>query len=981
MADTVAKDLVKGETSHSQGVLPKKKIAGKPENSQEGVHKASPKNGIPPKHTVAATERKPNLTPPTSSKSTVSSASRNAANGSVSRSSLRASTNVDGRRSQAATTGSGPSNGVRKARTSISSPDSSTRHRAHSSDGEDEDAENKPPSSSERAGSTSPLKPGYKASSNRFSQPASSTTSRKPQSTLAHASKTGSLRGVEEARVQHRQSAAHSGRVGPSPTQAQPMSNRTITKRSSINSASTQPKTANLKPANQEIDHSKPSSTMVRPGLGNRKSTMSVTIEQRLREMSLVHEMLRAAMIEDGDEKDEVKEEYGKQMDETLAALKTKLEEAKSKEGLLGVRDDSAIDSTANQGPYPSLDTDEEVATPLGESRNEAELLKAAMQGENTTYSRERENALLEELEGVDVSSAEAINDDELRLTKLELLKACSDYEGFQISIHQEINGLNETIDSLTNGLHNLQAAHQSAEHEVDRLERLNQELQTQFQEHIIESEYEYRQNYDTIEELRKSESQLLEARQREVEASREADCLMEDRLHELQISKQHVEDDALQIQKSLQERILEIQESRKREFSRCDTAVEEFESRLREHKDAEIKLVEEHNQAVAALRRELDETRAKKDRESKHQQEVIESLQGGIRDLNETKERELETVKHTLAKEHEEVVGRLRMELENPRAKKEEDVRQDGDSKEPFESPDELLRRTYQSQLDQIRATLASVHASNIELRNSVDDTGERHGEEASMSRTELERVESENSKLRAELEITRQQFSDLDKKRDATQFSLQSTEDALKQMSENVASLQRQLTLLTEEEIVILEKNAHAEKELAATREENQQLSATAQCELEKSRGLRAELEYHAFRTQEEYDSLEAECDLLKLHLESLETQTAGPRSGCDEATYRELAALRADIEAATKTEVRLTSELYENKEKYQMHLREVESALRVTTAELAELHNSRPFRRLQPSMGRWMDAESTESDGGSVGEDSSSHIEGQV
>ena len=59
---------------------------------------------------------------------------------------------------------------------------------------------------------------------------------------------------------------------------------------------------------------------------------MSVTIEQRLREMELVSDMLQAAMAEDGDEDDEVKEEYGKKMDETLASLRVKLEEAKRNE-------------------------------------------------------------------------------------------------------------------------------------------------------------------------------------------------------------------------------------------------------------------------------------------------------------------------------------------------------------------------------------------------------------------------------------------------------------------------------------------------------------------------------------------------------------------------------------------------------------------------------------------------------------------------
>ena len=49
--------------------------------------------------------------------------------------------------------------------------------------------------------------------------------------------------------------------------------------------------------------------------------------------MELVSEMLQIAMAEDGDETDEVKEEYGKKMDETLADLRGRLEEARRNEG------------------------------------------------------------------------------------------------------------------------------------------------------------------------------------------------------------------------------------------------------------------------------------------------------------------------------------------------------------------------------------------------------------------------------------------------------------------------------------------------------------------------------------------------------------------------------------------------------------------------------------------------------------------------
>lgn len=73
-------------------------------------------------------------------------------------------------------------------------------------------------------------------------------------------------------------------------------------------------------------------SKAIRPALHNRKSTMSVTIEQRLTEIDLVHQMLRVAIAEDGDGDDEVKEEYGRKVDESLASLRIRLEEARRNE-------------------------------------------------------------------------------------------------------------------------------------------------------------------------------------------------------------------------------------------------------------------------------------------------------------------------------------------------------------------------------------------------------------------------------------------------------------------------------------------------------------------------------------------------------------------------------------------------------------------------------------------------------------------------
>lgn len=87
-----------------------------------------------------------------------------------------------------------------------------------------------------------------------------------------------------------------------------------------------------------------------RPGLPSRQSTLSVTIQQRLREMQMVHEMLSAAMAEDDDANDEDKEEAARQADKGIAMLKAKLKKAEADEAENGEPStESQKDAEANQ--------------------------------------------------------------------------------------------------------------------------------------------------------------------------------------------------------------------------------------------------------------------------------------------------------------------------------------------------------------------------------------------------------------------------------------------------------------------------------------------------------------------------------------------------------------------------------------------------------------------------------------------------------
>ncbi|KAL9025972.1 MAG: hypothetical protein Q9196_005291 [Gyalolechia fulgens] len=989
MADSPEKDPANGDISQS-GITPVQKTAArKPENARGSLHKASPKNGIPPKRINATNETRTNPTTPNASRSTVSSASRHTPKGSLTKPPTRPRSKADSDGLHASASSPGPAVVGRKAKNSVSSADGSTIQNRGLLNGRDEEIENKPPPSTERAGSTSPVKSILSRSSLAFSV----TTGKRPHSTLAQSSKAAMTRGLDEARMRSGKDPSRNGRTATHTTQAKAIPNRPITKRSSNGSISSQAQTVSSEPTGTVLNRNLTSPKRMRPGLGPRKSTMSVTIEQRLREMSLVHQMLRAAMVEDGDEDDEVKEEYGKQMDDTLAALKARLKEAKRDEGLVDSEAESETKQVTAEDRNRSVDIDGEVANATDDNRTGAEPVENNSGAKDASEIRQREEALLEQLEGVDVSAMKEITHPELRVTKLELLKARGDYETLYLSKDQETTSLREATEFLTSRLHNMQASHQSIERELARLAELNNDLESRARDHESNKDREAHYYEVTLQEIRERHSQLVENKDNEILASHQAAHILEDQLREVQESRQRAEEDARILSTSLNERIQALQQSSTLEQSHHREATEALESRLEQYENAKVGYLEEHGQVVAALRRELYEAHANRDREVKHQQEAIEALQDRIGDLNETKERELEAVKQALAKEHEEAVATLQLELDNAVTRKHEDSEGSDDSSV------EVLKKTFQSQFDQLRATLASVHSSNTGLRQDLDEQKQRHKEALSDLEMDLAHSVAESDNLRAEMETLRQRCTNADTERNVAQSTLQSNEKALKDMSDNVADLQQQLTALNDEVTVLSEKNAGAEQELAATkkllddvREGNQQLSAGHKSEHERLRELRAELEYRAFKAQEACDDLELERVTSISRIETLHTELAESKSR-HEGVDQEIATLRAEIQAANQAKMELASTSEKAKESYKMQVRELESALKVTTAELVELRTDRPSNgsysgRPIPTSGfrlsRWAKTDgsgSGEGDKALVGEDLSSHIQGQV
>ncbi|KAL8753222.1 MAG: hypothetical protein Q9184_005488 [Pyrenodesmia sp. 2 TL-2023] len=367
--------------------------------------------------------------------------------GSLSKASSRPLSTADGGRVYPTVTASTTPTLGRKSRNSVTSVDDPTKQRPDPSTSTTKDVEHKPVSSG-RAESTSPVKFLLRSSSKRST----------PGSSKREQSSTGSTL---------------NGRFGTSPTPAYPMKNRSTSKTPS-NRPTGATKAASIR-APSPLKR-------LRPGLGTRKSTMSVTIEQRLREMSLVHQMLHAAMAEEGDEDDEVKEAYGKQMDEQLAALKARLEVAREEEGTVHSGPVENVQPTANGPLDPTMPADE-ITVPTADDRQTNATADETDISPQEFHLREQEAMLLEQLEGVDVSALDDVSPRELKVAKLQLLKTRDDYESLQASTHGEISELRDVVDSLTDRLTSIQVSYQNKEREVATLGTTNEHLRAKVQE------------------------------------------------------------------------------------------------------------------------------------------------------------------------------------------------------------------------------------------------------------------------------------------------------------------------------------------------------------------------------------------------------------------------------------------------------------------------------------------------------------------
>ncbi|KAL8848002.1 MAG: hypothetical protein Q9221_006964 [Calogaya cf. arnoldii] len=611
----------------------------------------------------------------------------------------------------------------------------------------------------------------------------------------------------------------------------------------------------------------------VRPALGPRKSTMSGTMEQRLRDISIVHQMLRVAMADDGDDDDEVKEQYGKEADERLADLRSRLEETRAAEAHL---------SPEEQSNSHILSTENHVDT-----------------SDATPPSTQPPQSLLEDL----------------------------DQSGTQSSDQHELQRLRDMVASLESSLEHSQVSLQTKESELGQLSEAIAAVRADTAAVQSHGEREAQRSLDNVEELCAN-----------VELLRQAKTSAEHEVHQLEISKQRYAEQSEKNRESL-------------------------EQQIRQHEDDKVRAAKEHIQRVSEISQKLDNA----NRETKHLNEVVKGLQSHFQEMHEAKQGEIDAS----AAEYENIVSKLQAEIDDAMAKSE-------------------------SQLDQDRASLGNVHASAAELRQAWDDGQEEQKNTVREMKTALEQSQVQVAQLSKEMAEWLEEVQCL---HDAIGI----TDEEMKQKSENVVSLQKLLEASGAEYQWLSESSRGLEEELAWVAYKFrlfQQLTEDHRLELSKSREEHKNslMEQHAERKRV-VDGLQQTIDALrqKLHdndiqLETLRTErdaTAKRTNATTSSNASKLELLAAQLRTAQSIANHKTT-----------RIRELESALKVTTAELVELKTERPsesgdsdasvkvtgFRlsRFPRSPRRDRSSQSTssgESYDWTAGENFSSHVQGQV
>ncbi|MCJ1377473.1 hypothetical protein MMC17_000568 [Xylographa soralifera] len=416
----------------------------------------------------------------------------------------------------------------------------------------------------------------------------------------------------------------------------------------------------------------------VRPSLGSRKSTMSVTIEQRLQEMELVNEMLKIAMAEDGEESDEVKEEYGRKVDETLADLREQLEEARRKEGKPALSSADGTPPTREQ--FSSVETSNPDAKPDIPDQKQIEDLHLALTASqekvatleaDLEYMQRKMNQYSEE--AAQVSKDVEISTENVRLehfSKIEELSAMHAAETEALRnrlVEAEAKHTQHIERSLQDAEEARTASIEKGSQEVTRLledqQRTHEESLKVLHDRLNAEKSNSSEKASKVESLQSElsmlKSQFEKERQRTTKQMEDTQTQFENILKEKDELIEMKEGDTLTIQRELEQ--LAITHNRELEDAEATTSQHVLEiQRIEKEARQQIRKLEADLATTIDERLKIQRTTGS---EISSMGQVIESLQDELQILRERKDREIDALKVRLIQEHDETMTKAHAE------------------------------------------------------------------------------------------------------------------------------------------------------------------------------------------------------------------------------------------------------------------------------------------------------------------------------
>ncbi|KAA6413363.1 MAG: hypothetical protein FRX48_03109 [Lasallia pustulata] len=485
-------------------------------------------------------------------------------------------------------------------------------------------------------------------------------------------------------------------------------------KRLSITPASPAPARSNVGTSDSETAASATSRKPTRPALATRKSTMSVTIEQRLLELEAVNQMLRAAMAEDGDESDEVKEEYGKKVDEGLASLRSKLEEARQREAKEGT------------SPIPTND----IHSKVGQARTDESAIEKTPSHTRATEpseidARQLQMALEASQEKVQVLEAEVKVLQAKNLNySMTAIKVSKDFQEATENIRKEhALEIDEIVIGHTSELNSLRARFDKEK--TSTISALKADLAT-----------ERANGTETTRRLQRALSNVSTLEGRLEEQRRTSEQTIEEKDRALEVKDQDI--------LTLHDELQELQDKQSRELDELQSASLRNSSALESEiiaLRAGLVMAEDYSLSASARN---DEFAQGKDREIKRMHEIIENLQDGLQQLRESKERELDSEKMRLVQEHENVLESLRARHQTAlHAAQQQSVEAAQSTRLAHEQEIQVMLREHEIARGDLQNSLAEIIASKSGLQAHLDSLKAGHAIELSGYQANLEKSE----------------------------------------------------------------------------------------------------------------------------------------------------------------------------------------------------------------------------------------------